>query len=278
SIRNRRPELLPNDCGYQVEADKILNGDDTVPEEFPWTAMIGYKNSSNFEQFACGGSLINNRYIVTAAHCVAGRVLRVVGALNKVRLGEWNTATDPDCYGAVRVCVPDKPIDLGIEETIQHPDYVDGSKDRYHDIALIRLNRQVEFTNYIRPVCLPQPNEEVQVGQRLTVVGWGRTETGQYSTIKQKLAVPVVHAEQCAKTFGAAGVRVRSSQLCAGGEKAKDSCGGDSGGPLLAERANQQFFLEGLVSFGATCGTEGWPGIYTKVGKYRDWIEGNIRP
>lgn len=66
---------------------------------------------------------------------------------SKIRLGEWNTATDPDCYGAFRTCVPEKPIDVGIENVIVHPDYVDGSTDRYHDIALIRLNRQVQFTS-----------------------------------------------------------------------------------------------------------------------------------
>lgn len=131
---------------------------------------------------------------------------------------------------------------------------------------------------YIRPVCIPQPNDEVAIGKRLTVVGWGVTETGQYSSIKQKLAVPVVAAAQCSVRFRSAGVSIRSNQLCAGGERNKDSCRGDSGGPLLQVRNNQRFFIEGLVSFGAECGTEGWPGVYTKVGKYRDWIEGNIKP
>lgn len=124
---------------------------------------------------------------------------------------------------------------------------------------------------------MPKPDTEVTTGQRLSVVGWGKTETGRYSPVKLKLKVPIVSESNCNRMFNRAGVNVRTSQLCAGGEKDKDSCNGDSGGPLLAE-VNQRFYIEGIVSFGAVCGTEGWPGIYTRVSRYRDWIEGNIRP
>ncbi|KAK9739025.1 Trypsin [Popillia japonica] len=299
TIANRRPDLLPEDCGRQ-EDNKILNGQTTHPTEFPWTALLGYRNASGYEQFSCGGSthfsnlayffqednkilngqtthptefpnasgyeqfscgatLINERYVLTAAHCVTGRILRAVGALVKVRLGEWNTETNPDCFGTQPKVCTDKPQDFGVEQAIPHREYVDGSRDRYHDIALIRMNGQAKNTQFVRPVCLPKPDTEVTTGQRLSVVGWGKTETGRYSPVKLKLKVPIVSESNCNRMFNRAGVNVRTSQLCAGGEKDKDSC-------------------NGIVSFGAVCGTEGWPGIYTRVSRYRDWIEGNIRP
>lgn len=69
------------------------------------------------------------------------------------------------------------------------------------------------------------------------------------------------------------------TQLCAGGEANKDSCYGDSGGPLMKlHERNNQWILEGVVSFGTRCGTQNWPGIYTRVSKYLDWITSNIVP
>ncbi|KRT80414.1 Trypsin, partial [Oryctes borbonicus] len=253
-ILNRRPDLLPDtqECGYQDDADRILNGEITIPEEFPWAALLGYRNSSGFEQFSCGATLISQRYVLTAAHCVAGKILRAVGTLHKVRLGEWNTETDPDCYGGgtFKVCT-EKPQDFGIEEAIPHGDYVDGTRDRYHDIALIRMNGNARISKYVRPACVPQPSsDQITTANKLVVVGWGKTETGKYSAIRLKLKVPLVSEASCNGVFSRAGVNVRSSQLCAGGEKNKDSCNGDSGGPLLIER-NNIFYVVGVVSFGA---------------------------
>ncbi|GJQ74218.1 CLIPB9 [Trypoxylus dichotomus] len=281
TILNRRPDLLPSNdqCGYQEDKDRILGGNITIPEEFPWSARLGYRNSSGHEEYSCGGTLISERYVLTAAHCVSGRILIVVGALHKVRLGEWNAETDPDCYGggSFKVCT-EKPQDFGIERAIPHADYVDGTKDRYHDIALIRMNGNARFSKFVRPVCLPQPSsDQITASDKLIVVGWGKTETGRYSPIRLKLRVPLVSESNCNAVFNRAGVNVRGGQLCAGGEKNKDSCNGDSGGPLLVER-NERFYVVGVVSFGAVCGTEGWPGIYSRVSQYRDWIEGNIRP
>lgn len=87
-------------------------------------------------------------------------------------------------------------------------------------------------------------------------------------------------AGQCARTFSRAGVNVQDGQLCAGGEKDRDSCQGDSGGPLMRiiPGSGDLWIAEGIVSFGARCGTKDVPGIYTRVVEYMDWIRRNMRP
>ncbi|KAJ8912246.1 hypothetical protein NQ315_003349, partial [Exocentrus adspersus] len=119
----------------------------------------------------------------------------------------------------------------------------------------------------------------------LFVAGWGKTESANQNPIKLKLKVPVAERSQCSSKFRSAGITLKDSQICAGGKKGKDSCTvvmllpGDSGGPLMRTTKNDssQWYVEGLVSFGTKCGSEGWPGVYTKVYEYIDWIYENVK-
>lgn len=133
--------------------------------------------------------------------------------------------------------------------------------------------------DFIKPICLPTNGETSDVGTRLVVAGWGRTEAGNTSPVKLQLQVPVAEKSACSSRFRTASVTLRSTQLCAGGEARKDSCNGDSGGPLMTTFRNDsgQWYVEGVVSFGTQCGTQGWPGIYTRVSDYIEWIRNNIR-
>lgn len=93
-----------------------------------------------------------------------------------------------------------------------------------------------------------------------------------------QLAVPVQDLEYCVRKFQTRQIRLVSTQLCAGGDFAKDSCDGDSGGPLMRLSQQKQWFLEGVVSFGNRCGLQGWPGIYTNVRSYIIWIQNTLKP
>lgn len=270
-------------CGIQT-SDRIVGGVNTKIDEFPWLALLKYEKPNNIFGFHCGGVLINDRYVLTASHCVNGKDIPTTWNLVEVRLGEWDTSTDQDCegLGVDADCSPD-PMDVVIERRIPHPQYNPQSSEQYNDIALLRLDRRVEYSDFVKPICLPRTadlKEKSSVGQRLQVAGWGRTATARYSNIKQKVGVDGVDLSQCNQVYQREGVTLLDGQLCAGGVAGKDSCQGDSGGPLMGIGSNgnvQFWYLIGLVSFGPTpCGQEGWPGVYTKAGKYVDWVESNL--
>lgn len=235
----------------------------------------------NGKTTACGGVLISSRYVLTAAHCIKGKDLPRTWRLESVRLGEYNTATDQDCIadGENSMICADDPISVGIEEQIAHESYNPLSKDQKYDIALLRLNRAVSFTNYIKPICLPST---ATVESKLFVAGWGKTENKSSSDVKLKLALPLTDREQCLGAYRNAGISIGYGQMCAGGQRGKDSCRGDSGGPLMSiERTSDgkgRWSVTGIVSFGTSyCGLPGWPGIYTRVIDFVPWILEKIR-
>ncbi|XP_076762223.1 CLIP domain-containing serine protease HP8-like [Xylocopa sonorina] len=276
--------LLPTDCGKDL-TNRIIGGDRTDLDEFPWTALLEYIKRDGFKQTgkttACGGVLISRRYILTAAHCIKGKDLPKSWELQSIRLGEYNTDTDRDCVqDEDSVICADDPISVGIEEQIVHENYWPTSRDQKYDIALLRLSRDVTFTNYIKPICLPSTSS---FGQKLFVAGWGKTENGSSSNIKLKVALPLTDKQQCQLTYGNAGVALGYGQICAGGQKGKDSCRGDSGGPLMSvERGHDntgRWIVVGVVSFGPQpCGMPGWPGVYTRVIDFVPWILSKMKP
>ncbi|XP_030369258.1 melanization protease 1 [Scaptodrosophila lebanonensis] len=277
---NLLPEI-PN-CGSSF-GDRIYGGINTGLEEYPWMAMIEYTKPGNEKGHHCGGSLINNRYVVTAAHCISA--IPSNWRLTGVRLGEWDTTSDPDCKRQLnnREVCNDRYIDIPVAEIITHPQYQNG-RDQPHDIALLRLRSPVTFSPTIQPVCLPTESRlrnELFLGRSMVVAGWGRTETNATANIKQKALVGVVPTSQCHSKYSTQGRTVTTQQICCGGEEGIDSCRGDSGGPLVIEgdgRNNQYYYLVGVVSYGPTpCGLPGWPGVYTRVGAYVDWIARTIK-
>ncbi|XP_017081795.1 serine protease 7 [Drosophila eugracilis] len=271
--------LLPSPpkCGPHSFSNKVYNGNDTAIDEFTWMALLEYVDRRGRRELSCGGSLINSRYVLTAAHCVIGDVEKAVGRLTTVRLGEYDTSKDIDCVdGICNLPV----IEMGIEQATVHPQYDPNDRNRVHDIALLRLDRPVTLNEYIQPVCLPLVSTRmaINIGELLVVSGWGRTTTARKSTIKQRLDLPVNDHDSCARKFAMRNIQLISSQLCVGGEFYRDSCDGDSGGPLMRRAYDQAWYQEGVVSFGNRCGLEGWPGVYTRVSDYIDWILETIRP
>ena len=272
--------LLPTDCGKEL-TQRIFGGEKTDLDEFPWMTLLEYAKP-NGKTTACGGVLISRRYVVTAAHCIKGAELPKTWRLESVRLGEYNLATNPDCIpdGENGQVCADDPISVGIDEQIAHESYRPSARDHKYDVALLRLSRDVPFTNYIKAICLPS---HADFAQSLYVAGWGRTENRSSSDVKLKLSLSIADKEQCRTTYRTAGVSLGYGQICAGGETGKDSCRGDSGGPLMSrERIRDgtgRWSVVGVVSFGPSpCGMPGWPGVYTRIIDFVPWIVSKMRP
>ncbi|KAH8384069.1 hypothetical protein KR009_012012, partial [Drosophila setifemur] len=274
---------LLNECGKQV-TNRIYGGEIAELDEYPWLALLVY----NSNDYGCSGALIDDRHILTAAHCVQGEGVRERNGLKHVRLGEFNVKTEPDCIEEPNyLSCADAALDIGYEKIHVHPDYKEFSNYKYNDIAIIRLKHPVSFTHFVMPICLPNKKEPLTLseGQMFSVSGWGRTDLFNkyfiniHSPIKLKLRIPYVSNENCTKILEAFGVKLGPKQLCAGGEFAKDTCAGDSGGPLMYfDRQKSRWVAFGVVSYGFTqCGMAGKPAVYTNVAEYTEWIESVIQ-
>ncbi|XP_067622036.1 serine protease easter-like [Eurosta solidaginis] len=275
----------PPHCGYVSLTKRIFGGTATDIDEFPWTALIKYFKGNNIVGYHCGGSLINERYVLTAAHCVSKRVLPENWALIGVRLGEWNQETEIDCQIDSRgnsLCAGPH-VDVDVEEQICHPIY--NVRTQSNDIALLRLKEKIVFNDFIQPICLPfvtyfqLDNFE---NATMDIAGWGATEASTSSKTKLKALVRVQNFDQCQSKYRSyARVTLSDNQICAGGEKSIDTCRGDSGGPLMfPQKYNglDSYFLVGVVSFGPSpCGQVGFPGVYTRVASFLEWIQNTTR-
>uniref|UniRef100_A0A8C9ESP9 Uncharacterized protein n=1 Tax=Pavo cristatus TaxID=9049 RepID=A0A8C9ESP9_PAVCR len=220
----------------------------------PWQVLIRDSKDIGF----CGGSLINSRWVITAAHC-----------LDLVR-PHHVTIGDFDKYQREL-----KEQKIGVERSWTHPHYDSNNYDG--DIALLYLSSEVVFNEYAIPICLPSPNlaallsEEGRVGM---VSGWGATHSrGSTLRFLMRVQLPIVSMDTCQQSTRRL---VTDNMFCAGyGTEAADACKGDSGGPFAAPYQNTWFLL-GIVSWGDGCAERGKYGVYTRVSNYIPWIKETV--
>ncbi|CAG9808041.1 unnamed protein product [Chironomus riparius] len=259
--------LIPNIQGIQTDncdasQGLIIGGENAKAGEFPHMAAIGYKNLDNIVNFKCGGSLISEQFVLTAAHCrTAGREKPSV-----VRLGDLNLKIREQNS-------PEK--DVAIASFISHEKY-DPNKSK-NDIAVVKLVSKVTLSKDIRPACLMVPTNTANI-QKAIAIGFGLTEafTDHTSDIMQKVELPVKDLQSCRRLLD--DQTIDESQICAG-DSGKDTCQGDSGGPLqiVSTKNKCVYIIIGITSFGNTfCGAEDSPGVYTRVSYYLDWIEQKV--
>ncbi|XP_034652164.1 serine protease grass-like [Drosophila subobscura] len=267
-------------CG-KFTGPKVFGGTEIKMGSRPWMALLRYNaivpGSRERDQFLCGATLITTRFVLTAAHCVID-ILPVA-----VRLGEHNITSEQDCRivnSEVR-CQPPH-VDVGIEKVIRHEGYSKYTQN--NDIALIKLSREVLFTDHIAPICLPlyaELQKSIQEMPVMRVTGWGRQHAnGNDSDVPLEAGLTRLPLASCSALQNRS---IAANQICASASL-RDSCKGDSGGPLLYafryKNSIQRFVQIGIVSYGPEdCGHQqlGHPAadqtaVYTDLGRFIPWI------
>lgn len=231
----------------------IVGGQNADRGEWPWQVVV-YPGP-----YLCGGSLIRQDWVATAAHCVEGMSASQV----RIVAGEYNRSANDGSEQQINV-----------SQVIVHPNYNSVTQD--NDIALLRLTSNAALNQFVQPIDYarsPAQDSILDPGDMIWVTGWGTTtEGGDTAQILQEVSVPIVANRTCNSQVGG----ITDNMLCAGytGGGA-DSCQGDSGGPLVAGSPGN-FVLAGIVSWGFGCARPNQPGVYTRVTRYADWIDQQV--
>ncbi|KAM8786311.1 plasma kallikrein-like [Rhynchonycteris naso] len=232
---------------------RIVGGTNSSRGEWPWQVSLQVKFTN--QSHVCGGSIVGDRWVLTAAHCFDrlffSDVWRIYGGV--FNLSEITKET---------------PFSQ-VKEIIIHQKY--NISENTHDIALLRLETPLNYTEFQKPICLPSKDDTNTIYTNCWITGWGFTkERGEIQNILQKANIPLVPNEECQRKYR--DYEITKQMICAGlKEGGKDACKGDSGGPLVCKH-NGMWHLVGITSWGEGCGRREQPGVYTKVAEYVDWI------
>ncbi|XP_068180738.1 suppressor of tumorigenicity 14 protein homolog isoform X2 [Antennarius striatus] len=243
-------------CGTRpYKLNRIVGGQNAELGEWPWQVSLHFLTYGH----VCGASIISDRWLLSAAHCFVTN-----SPANRIA-SNWQTYS-----GMQDQYKPDGVEQRAVKRIIPHPDYNQMTFD--YDIALLELNKPLEFTNTIQPICLPSSSHIFPAGMSCWVTGWGALrEGGQKAQILQKASVKVINDTVCnVVTEGQVTSRMLCSGFLAGGV---DACQGDSGGPLVCFEESGKWFQAGIVSWGEGCARRDKPGVYTRVTKLVKWIK-----
>ncbi|KAM3967112.1 transmembrane protease serine 11D [Aphomia sociella] len=240
------------ECGKASDAIvsmRIVGGRRAEPHSFPWAVAILKNNHMH-----CGGAIITNKHVLSAGHCF-----------------KW------DNFYSMRVLIGLDNLDnlsnvaqRNVSKVVIHEGFTSTAVRDENDIAIATLNSPIVFGETIIPICLPQPGQDF-AGWTGTIVGWGRIGVEKSSSRTLLMAsLKILSDEQCMKSQLAQ--HLKPTMMCAF-SKGKDGCQGDSGGPLLVYGTDGRYMQAGIVSWGIGCADPRYPGVYTKVSNYIDWIE-----
>jgi len=249
---------LMAECGVEgpPAADKIVGGEEATPNQFPWIVALFVDNA-----WFCGGALISENWVLTAAHCVDGAsYFDIIAGAHNV-----DDASEPH------------RMEITSYNGFTHPEW--DSSVLANDVALIELPSAVEFNDYVKPSCLPSAGEEVSAGDLVSIIGWGKPSDaagGKSPVLRMFHDLPVISNEQCNALYGIIGDGI----VCVDSTGGHGTCNGDSGGPLIQKSmkkdAGDKWTQVGVVSFVSSNGCEsGDPDGFARTEYYLDWIMQN---
>merc|ERR1719222_487643 len=261
-------------CGAK-RGNKIVGGDEASPGEWPWIVVFSFGATDGSRAGGCGGTLVADRWVVTAAHCLERKngQLQTADSISVV-IGEhtiWSddSVSEDDDYDDIRK-------NLELEKIILHEDY--DSNTNQHDIALLKLKEPLDLSVYT-PACMPASGVDF-TGETAWVYGWGKTDMfSDYNadTLRETTQTILSNEECSAKegeiddvAYSMAG-SITDDMIC-GEATGQDSCQGDSGGPFTVE-VDGNHHLAGVISWGHGCALEGLPGVYSSVSYHREWLD-----
>uniref|UniRef100_A0A8D0GRH5 MBL associated serine protease 2 n=1 Tax=Sphenodon punctatus TaxID=8508 RepID=A0A8D0GRH5_SPHPU len=258
----KAPPVCEPVCGIRTVTtlERIYGGKRAKLGEFPWQVML-----INEDRGSVGGALLYDNWILTAAHVIDQYEISSL----TIKMGFLNKHST-------------HYLQAWAEAAFIHEGYRNDGANFNNDIALIKLKHKVPIHANITPICLPGREERFQVrtDELGVVAGWGRTERRRASPHLLYTELEVVDMEKCKAAYASKSqdgnpFLLTENMFCAGFEiGGKDSCSGDSGGPLaFLDSQTKKWFVGGLVSWGLECGVAEQYGVYTKVVNYIAWIE-----
>ncbi|XP_053693559.1 serine protease filzig [Sabethes cyaneus] len=249
-------------CGQRplMKSARVVGGKAAKFGEWPWQVLVRESTWLGlFTKNKCGGVLITNEYVITAAHCQPGFLASLVAVF-----GEFDISSDLETK---------RSVTKNVKRVIVHRQYDAATFE--NDLAILELESPIHYDVHIVPICMPADEADF-TGRMATVTGWGRlTYGGGVPSVLQEVQVPVIENSVCQEMFHMAGhnKKILPSFVCAGYANGKrDSCEGDSGGPLVLQRADGRYELVGTVSHGIRCAAPYLPGVYMRTTFYKPWL------
>ncbi|XP_054706616.1 protein masquerade-like [Uloborus diversus] len=235
--------------------------------EYPWQIAVLKKIEGDKSLYLCGGVLISNQWVATAAHCIK----KERSSPLVIRLGEWDVNRKDEVYPY---------LEEDVDTLIVHPEF--NQENLQNDLALLRMKAPLDpRVPHVNPACLPKHGQTFD-DNKCWVSGWGKDffgPQGEYQNVLKEVDVPVVSRSVCTNEMRGTNLGTQFTLhpgfLCAGGEPGKDACTGDGGSPLVC-KSEGYWYVVGLVSWGIGCGQPGVPGVYVNLLYYTDWINSII--
>ncbi|CAK1590186.1 unnamed protein product [Parnassius mnemosyne] len=243
----------------QLAFTRVLGGSPTTIGQYPILAqlLLDPWGTLQYSQH-CAGVILTSRHVISAAHCF------------QYSQNTGNNYTLPK-FWKVRVGSSYRTrggVLHKIKKIIPHPSF-----DKYYytnDVAVLVLATPLLLGKFVRQGTITKPRTEIAPNEMCTLVGWGATQSGGPQPDQLQYAMMVtVDQQECVMRYNTIGAVIAETMFCAGSldYDGIDGCYGDSGGPLIYKGV-----VVGLVSFGYGCGNRYYPGVYTKLSHFTDWI------